>query len=391
MDRKFYIAELIAKENKGSISSEEKTKMEQWVNESRENERVYRQATNNDSLLDKAAIYDLFSEERAWKVVGNRIGETSIIPIFRRRFLRYAAVLIPLLVAFSLTWFYFDKNEPKGLSLLDQTTKPGTDKAVLILEDGSEIDLSQTGNKKSVIQGKTTALLGGKKGISYFTEDDTSPTPLIYNELKTPKGGKYNLTLTDGTKIWLNAGSSLRFPVAFTDTTRNVFLTGEAYFEVSHGEKPFIVSTNTGNIRVLGTVFNVSAYADDSEIKTTLAEGSVKITPDSASDRYKILFPGNQAIVKKQDKSINIEQVNVAFYTSWVENKLEFNNENLENVMKRLARWYNFTYEFENEQARNYHFTARFDNNQQASSILEMLEMTTEVKFEIINQNVIIK
>ena len=217
---------------------------------------------------------------------------------------------------------------------------------------------------------------------------------LIYNELRTPRGGGYNLNLSDGTEVWLNAGSSLRFPVSFTDSTRRVYLEGEGYFEVSHNGNPFIVSTEDMDVRVLGTSFNVSAYSDESEIVTTLVEGKVRI--DYTGNREsriesKVLTPNKQALLNRYLAEIKIEEVNIDHYTSWMQGKLEFSNESLDMVLKRLARWYDFEYEFENNQARDYHFSGRINNTENISTILEMLEMTTDVKFDIKKNKIVVK
>ncbi|MFC2124691.1 FecR family protein, partial [Bacteroidota bacterium] len=217
--------------------------------------------------------------------------------------------------------------------------------------------------------------------------------PLIYNELKTPRGGGYNLVLADGTEVWVNAGSSLKFPVSFTDSTRKVFLTGEAYFDVSHNGKPFIVSSGSMDITVLGTSFNVSAYPDELSIKTTLVEGKVQIDVTGnlgSTSASEILMPNDQAVILRDGSTIKINQVNTSQYTSWIDGKIEFTNDNLDMVMKRLARWYDFEYEFENNLARDYHFSARISNIENVSSILEMLEMTTDVKFELRNNTIVI-
>jgi len=216
---------------------------------------------------------------------------------------------------------------------------------------------------------------------------------LVYNELRTPRGGGYNLTLADGSRVWLNAGSSLRFPVSFTDSTRRVYLEGEGYFEVNHNGKPFIVSSGSMDVRVLGTSFNVLAYPDEQQLVTTLVEGSVRIDlggKESEAVSSRILHPDDQAVISIANADIEVSKVNTSQYTSWIEGKLEFHNEDLDKVMKRLARWYDFKYEFENNGAKDFHFSARFDNSENISTILEMLELTTDVKFELRENTIVV-
>ena len=233
------------------------------------------------------------------------------------------------------------------------------------------------------------------KLLSYTSTDQESRgTEIIYNELKTPRGGGYNLQLADGTGVWLNAGSSIRFPVSFTEDTRQVYLEGEAYFEVSHNGSPFIVSTEDMDVRVLGTSFNISAYADEPQFKTTLVEGKVRVELKGQGNSLSnslVLSPDQQAILHRSEGELSNVEVNSSLYTSWMRGKLEFHNESLDLVMKRLARWYDFEYEFENPQAKEFHFSARLNNGENISNIIEMLEMTTDVKFELRDQKIVIQ
>ncbi len=160
-------------------------------------------------------------------------------------------------------------------------------------------------------------------------------------------------------------------------------LEGEAYFEVSHNGKPFIVSTADMDTRVLGTSFNISAYADDPEFKATLVEGKVMVG-------QMILAPNEQATYIHSTTEITKTEVNASTYISWMQGKMEFHNEDLEVVMKRLARWYDFKYEFENAGAKDFHFSARLDREESLSTILEMLEMTTDVKFEYRKNTIVV-
>ena len=145
------------------------------------------------------------------------------------------------------------------------------------------------------------------------------------------------------------------------------------------------------DVSVLGTVFNISSYSDEPEIKATLVEGKIKVDWNNSNvSDSRILDPSDQAVLNKREQSIEINEVNTSLYTSWIQGKFEFKKDNLEAVMKRLARWYDFEYEFQNAAARDYHFTARINNDQSISSILEMLEMTTDVKFEINGQTIVV-
>ncbi len=390
MDNTFNIAELIAKKNLGKISDEELKTLENWVNSSAENAEVYTKSTDTKNLLEKYDTFEQFDKDDAWQKLENKTFGKKI-NLFSRNIIRYAAaVIIPVFLLSGLAYLYFSKPEQATIATINEHIKPGTQQAVLTLSDGKTIELSSLAEHESLKEKGVNISRTGNK-LAYSDDSQDNHKELVYNELKTPYGGEYNLTLADGTEIWLNAGSSLKFPVEFSDSTRQVFLEGEAYFEVAHNGKPFIVNSGSVDIRVLGTSFNVSAYSNDADIVTTLVEGKVRVEiEDDTESKTTTLSPNMQAVFSKDNTNLQVEIVNTRQYTSWKEGQLEFNNENLEMVMRKLSRWYDFEFNFENDAAMHYHFTARFSNKEKISSILEMLEMTTEVKFEIKEENTIV-
>jgi len=394
MDHLFHIADLIVKQTTGEISEVERKELQQWLKEDDENLALYERITDTGNQLSKLEVYRLFDKERAWDSLNKEINQSRRIHFSSRQFLRYAAsIVLPIAVTIYLVFHFSEKTTQVSLAKIDSVIKPGSQKAVLILSDGGSIELDSTSGKNELSQG-ISSISNANNNLVYSTPDkEVEPQPLIYNELRTPRGGGYRLTLADGTNVWLSAESSLRYPVAFTDSTRQVYLSGQAYFDVSHNGKPFLVSSENMNIRVLGTAFNVSAYKDDIDIKTTLVEGKIKIglvNLDGAVVSSSVLTPDDQALIQKGETEIEVNKVITSQYTSWIEGKIEFNNENLDMVMKRLARWYDFEYSFDNEKSKNYHFTARINGEESISSILEMLEMTTDVKFELKDNMIVV-
>jgi ferric-dicitrate binding protein FerR (iron transport regulator) len=393
MDNSFYISDLIAKKNKGTISPKEMEKLESWMNESSENLEIYTRATDNNYLVNKLEVYQLFRKNEVREALENELFPAKTRKLYPNVLLRYAAVLIPLMLLAGVSWYYLNESKSPPLSSLDTVVKPGSQKAMLKLSDGKTLELDDS-NLLAELQEGDAKVINEQHSLIYSSEEESAaPKAVVYNELITPRGGGYKLQLADGTVVTMNAGSSLKYPVSFSDSIRQVFLEGEAYFDVSHNGKPFLVSCESMDVRVLGTSFNVSSYADDAEIRTTLVEGKVKVTTDGNSNLASegiILAPDDQAIFSRDDASVEVVKVNTSQYTSWVMGKFEFSNANMDEVMKRLARWYDFEYEFERDAAKDYHFTARIDNNQSISSILEMLEMTTDVKFEIKDQKIVI-
>ena len=394
MEKSFEIADLIIKTINGTINAGETEELDKWLSESPENIAVYNKAIDTKSQLNKLEVYQLFEKEKAWSAIEEKLFTTKTIRFGSRRMLLYAAaILIPVLITSSIAFLYFGNKSQPTLASIDSVIRPGSQKAVLILSDGGRVELDQEEILDDLIQGDVQIKNENNSLIYSGETGKREKQPLIFNELKTPKGGGYNLNLADGTKVWLNAGSSLKFPASFSDSTRHVYLEGEAYFEVSHNGKPFIVSSGSMDVRVLGTSFNVLAYPDEQELVTTLIEGKVKIQlsqEDEPALSSRILSPDDQATINRDKSRISVSQVNTSQYTSWIDGKFEFNNEDLDIVMKRLARWYDFEYEFKNIQAKEFHFSARINNTESISTILEMLEMTTDVKFELKENTIVV-
>jgi ferric-dicitrate binding protein FerR (iron transport regulator) len=393
MDKQFYISGLIAKVNRGTISAEERKTLDEWLNESEENHKLYKRATDNKNLVAKLEVYQLFEKSKIRASLESELFETKTVWLVPKTMLRYAAILVPFVILAGISWYYIKDFQTPPLSSLDGKYVPGSQKATLVLSDG-EVHELDSDNLQVVIKEGDARIVNQQNSLIYSAEEEIMEAqPVVHNELITPRGGGYTLQLADGTMVTLNAGSSLKYPVSFTDSIRQVFLVGEAYFDVRHDGKPFIVSCDDIDVRVLGTSFNISTYPDDPDVKTTLVEGKVSIKTSESLDpssEGKVLIPNDQAIFNKDNASIEVMQVSTSQYTSWIQGKFEFKNSDLDQVMKRLARWYDFEYRFESDAAKDYHFTARINNDQNISSILEMLEMTTDVRFEIRDQIIVI-
>jgi transmembrane sensor len=301
------------------------------------------------------------------------------IPILR--FIAAATVLL----AISLTaLLVFDKNEnSKEQQYVKYETKnenkntnniaPGGDRAILTLGDGRQIILDTASNGALVHQGGMKVIkIDGK--LTYDITEST--TEVQYNTVSTPKGGQYQLELADGSKVWLNAASSLRFPTAFVGKERTVELTGEGYFEVAHDARiPFHVKVNEMDVQVLGTHFNINSYRDEPSIKTTLLQGKIRIIKGQASATLK---PGEQA--ELENGALNVtEDVDVNHEMAWQRGFFEFNKTDLPTIMRQISRWYDIDIVYEGIPS-NARYGGGLSRNLPLDDILDLLR-SNGVKF----------
>ncbi len=266
--------------------------------------------------------------------------------------------------------------------------KPGGDKAILVLADGRVIDLgdSQTGTIATQSNTSVEQVQQGK--IAYKTGVKEEPqAPLTYNTLRTPRGGMYKLTLSDGTEVTLDASSSITYPVVFRGEARQVEITGQVYFDVIHDERrPFFVKAKGQTIVDLGTAFNISAYDDDNDLRVTLASGKAAIR---TAARSVDLVPGQQARVVDGQSSIAIRQVNVADIVAWKEGWFMFRNEPIEAVMKQAARWYDIEVEYQGDKFSK-ELGGSISKYKDISELLQNLQITGGIRYRIVGKKVII-
>lgn len=309
------------------------------------------------------------------------------------------AAMIVFLIGISVFYLVSKKNEDVGKKNISQSTfankdipAPNSSNAVLTLSSGLRIVLDSVGNGMVAQQGSVNVvkLADGQITYNQDTSVNSKEGETSFNTLSNPRGSKIvNLILEDGSKVWLNAESSLRFPTSFKGATRNVEITGEAYFEVTHNEnQPFHVSVNNVDVKVLGTHFNINSY--DGNIATTLLEGRVKITKGSVS---KIIKAGEQARIESYANalipSIIVKDVDLEEVMAWKKERFAFNNTDLETIMQEMARWYNVDVIYENRISDRY--TVNVSRNVPVSQLFNFIEMSGGVHFEIRNKKIIVK
>lgn len=256
--------------------------------------------------------------------------------------------------------------------------QPGSNKATLTLSDGSSIDLDDS--KAGTLCKQGTVTVGKREDGSLVYQSSGSQNAVaLYNTITTPKGGQYQLVLSDGTRVWLNAASALKYPATFNGSDRKVELTGEAYFEVAKNKNmPFKVSLNSMSIEVLGTHFNVNAYADEPEVTTTLLEGAVKLTNASGQST---LNPGQQATFGEQNK-FKIREVNTDEAIAWKNGYFIFDNENIQHIMRKISRWYDVDIDYAGRVDEG-DFGGTTSRSSSISGILKSLELTGTVHFKV--------
>ena len=263
---------------------------------------------------------------------------------------------------------------------------PGGNKATLQLADGSTIILDSAQNGTLSQQGNARVLKLDNGQLAYNASGTAKE--VLYNTISTPRGGQYQLTLADGSKVWLNAASSIRFPASFTGSKRKVELTGEAYFEVAKNPAmPFTVSVNGMNVEVLGTHFNINSYADEDVIKTTLLEGAVKVIKGSV---IALLSPGQQAQLTSNgqigvNKNIDVDEV-----MAWKNGKFQFGDKvDIGTIMRQIARWYDVDVEYKGVFTK--HFGGSISREVNISQVLKVLETTGDVKYKVEGRKVIVR
>ncbi|MBS0031181.1 FecR family protein [Chitinophaga sp. 22321] len=295
-----------------------------------------------------------------------------------------AAVVLALLTA----GIYLFKTPARPIPVAQQApaadVAPGGNKAMLTLADGSRIALDDAANGK-VAQQAGVNISKTKNGQLVYTIDPaTAPAAAItYNTIQTPNGGQYQVNLPDGSKVWLNAASSLSFPVAFTAHERAVKLTGEAYFEIApDGNAPFKVTVNNMTVQVLGTHFNIMAYANEKSINTTLLEGAVRITNEKDS---KVLSPGQQA---RLTDHIAVSDTDTDDAVAWKNGMTVFKNADIQSIMRQISRWYDVEIEYKGEIPERL-FTGKIPRNVNVSKVLRVLELS-QIHFSISGKKIIV-
>ncbi|MEQ2910701.1 FecR family protein [Butyricimonas faecihominis] len=359
-----------------TLSENEKVCFEEWY-KNPSHQEYFRKLLKIRSGVMAYSVKDKVNRERAWNKV------RPLRKISRaRQVLKYAAILLlPLCVGFLLlTW----EQEKVQTVYVEPIVKPGGKLAVLTLSTGKQVEL--VGNVSAMSEQGAEISNSTDKELVYKQIGDMAPVEEVYNTITIPRGGEYKLILADGTTVWLNSDSYIRFPVAFSGDKRQVELRGEAYFEVAKNvAKPFIVKISDYDIRVTGTQFNVRSYPGE-RVATTLVEGSVQLERGKEVQK---MFPGQQALLV--DSQLVMKEVDVTDVIGWREGTFSFKEVRLEEIINELARWYDFDVYYQNAEVKNYHFTAWFRRNASIEEVIEVLEKTKKIKMKLDGKTLIVQ
>lgn len=390
----FENAELIIKYLRRELNQHEQELLNKWLAEDERNSLFLETLSDETAFRNDCQFFSSVNVNSAWQKVAQHTiqeKEVKLWDYFAKW--KYAAIIAFFFTAGLLFYIGYDKQKQPVVALkinqhYEDDVLPGGDKARLELADGSVLILEKVNNGSLQQQGGTQIVKQDGQ-LVYNAAQGNHSDEISYNKISTPKGGQYQVILPDGSKVWLNAGSSLRFPTAFIGNERQVELTGEAYFEVAkltipspsgggHKIVPFKVQTNDVNIEVLGTHFNVMAYANEKSVNTTLLEGSVRVS-QLTTHNSQLLTPGQQAKVNGSIQLVNVDTEEVV---AWKNNLFQFNGADIQTVMGQIERWYDVEVDYEGKMPSK-HFTGIISRNINVSKVLGMLELTGGVKFEI--------
>ena len=363
------IEEIIIKRlSEEHLSEEESAFFDKWYQNS-SNREYYNDLLKIRSGIIASQVKERIDKRKAW----NQVRPARKISLIRT-LLKFAAIMIlPLSLG---VFLLIRENKQEKVVYAEVPVQPGKKQAVLTLSSGQQVMLADTivhVNEKGMVISNFP-----DKELVYKIMNDTMKTETIYNTVTVPRGGEYKLVLADGTIVWLNSDSHIRYPVTFSGNTRQVELEGEAYFEVAKDvEKPFILRMNEYIERVTGTQFNVRNYSNES-LATTLVEGGVQIERKGKVDR---LRPGQQAVLENNE--IRIRVVNVEEQVAWRHGAFGFTQCRLENIMEELARWYDVDVFYMNQQVKDYHFSAWFKRSSSINEVINILEKTKKISLDL--------
>jgi len=388
MEPQVEISRLIVKFLEGTLTPHEAEQLNRWIAENDRNKKLWRQLTDPKHLQTNLKKWESAEVEQSWGKLQFKIKSQAPASRFRisGKIFRYAAVVAAIsLTGLGVKYVLSDKSFSAGERIAKTPAPqilPHGKIAQLVLGNGTVVHLD--GNKSTpIIEEDGTEVYNDQQGVHYSSAKQIDRKE-IYNTLIVPRSGEYRVVLSDGTKVWLNAASSLKYPTRFGNKERRVILSGEGYFEVAKdAQRPFRVETENAQVEVLGTKFNVSAYTEDAKNKISLAEGSVVVKQLNENNEPVVLKPGYGAVVEKDKSGIQTAHVNLEADLAWKDAMFVFQDEALGSIMKKLSRWYDVTVDYEPGVDTMFHFTGYIEKYENLANVLHLLELTRKVSFAL--------
>lgn len=384
MDRQTFFS-LIDRYNEGTATGAEKALVEEYLRR-----------------LDEMGVTELSAEqektlkEKMYRQITSEISETGtrVVPLSRRHWLRYAAAGVIILLIGTGTYFLFFSHTPTKAVAINKPSQhndvnPGSYKARLTLSDGRNIIVDSAALGELTKQGNTVVL--NKYGQLIYKPEKapsaSSEESIVYNTVSTNKGETYSFTLADGSKVWLNSGSSIHFPVAFPGKERRIEITGEVYIKVAHNpQQPFIASANGMEVLALGTEFNINSYPEEGNISTTLINGVVRVSKQGIN---RLLKPGEQTLLLGDGTMTTPKEINIDEITAWKDGFFHFESADLKTILRQFARWYDIEVVYEGT-VTNRKFFGIVKRSNTLKKVLEMLQ-DNNIVYQIEGKKLIVK
>lgn len=363
----------------GKASAEEQAIVENWYE------------TVNGAERDFNTEHLRLLKQDIWLTILNHAGEDhtgiqdiKVEPLFS--YLKYIAAVFCIALGIGLYYYTKPGTYADGFAMQHkgEDLSPGGNRAVLTLADGSTINLTDVKNGKLAEQAGI-AINKTAEGKLVYTEIKATGTKPVYNTIKTPRGGQYQVILPDGTAVWINSATVLKYPALFSGKERSVQLEGEAYFEVAKNEvKPFRVISSGQTVEVLGTHFNVSAYPEEEAIRTTLLEGGVKVVTKL---RSALLMPGQQSVV--EGENIEVDEASMEEAIAWKNGMFQFEKADIKSIMNQISRWYNVDVVYAGKIPQAY-YKGKVSRNVNVSEVFKILALSG-INFKIEGNKIIVK
>lgn len=370
----------------GDITEEERQELEDWCEEAPRNRKLFEQICQEDLFSKERYVYEKIHDTKAFSVFEKRVRKVSSRSI--GNWWKYAAVLLfPILVVGS--WKLMHETEQVSIVASSVAPiQPGCSQAVLVLDDGRKVFLKE--EEEGVIsEDKEITVTGEKDRLVYTSSEGKNVDEIRFNELEVPRGGEYKVRLADGTLVYLNSATRMKYPVKFDEKERKVYLSGEAYFEVAKDpERPFFVEMEGVEVRVYGTSFNVNTH-QKGNIQTVLVKGSIGVKVLS-SGMESVIRPGQMAEFKQGNTKVDVKDVNVAVYTDWKDGIFRFENQRLEDILTVLSNWYDVDVFYQTASVKELHFSGYMERYKDVSVILEAITLSTGVTFSIQGKTIVV-